>query len=305
VVLKSVVDDVLKGNNGPLGDSHGTIRDFQIALERQLHLTVKELACYTEVTIPLSKRSVKWLASYAYETTDLDQELRRFEEYLNSRQFAQELILKVPVVADERQGEVDGLIWDEGACDRRSQWFGNPEAKEGSLCSIKSRPLYKILSYKNEKDDHTYQDDQAKDLFGRLLSRVKDVRADKARIVRFFVLGYEIPWDEDGTLIRYGIRFYFIDTLTLGRALQIRVRQKSNTLVMSWTMPTKPRLSPFSRIIRKAVCPAKTRGRPHVDQHACPSKKEKSPNVVGGNQLRLVSRWSIRFFRAEMSVSRA
>lgn len=226
MVLKSVVDDVLKGNNGPLGDSHGTIRDLQIGLERQLHLTVKELACFTEETITLSKRSVKWLASYAYETADPDQELRRFEEYLNSRQFAQEQVLKVPVVVDERQGEVEGLIWDEGACDRLAQWFGNPEAKEGSLCSIKSRPLYKILSCKNEKDERTYQGDQAKDLFGRLLSRVKDVRADIALNVRFFVLGYEIPWDEDNTLIRYGMRFYFIDTRTLGDYLASAQEEK-------------------------------------------------------------------------------
>ena len=260
MVLKSVVDDVLKGNNGPLGDSHGTIRDFQIALERQLHLTVKELACYTEVTIPLSKRSVKWLASYAYETTDLDQELRRFEEYLNSRQFAQELILKVPVVADERQGEVDGLIWDEGACDRRSQWFGNPEAKEGSLCSIKSRPLYKILSYKNEKDDHTYQDDQAKDLFGRLLSRVKDVRADKARIVRFFVLGYEIPWDEDGTLIRYGIRFYFIDTLTLGASASDPSAAKIEYLGYELDYANEATPQPFLAHNKKGGVPGKDEG---------------------------------------------
>ena len=216
LVLRSVVDETLKGNSGPLGSSPWTIRNFQIALERQLHRTVKSLACYTEETTPLSKKSVKWFASYAYETTDPDQELRRFEEYLNSRQFAQELIRKVPVVADERLGEVEGLIRDEGPCDRRSQWFGNPEAPEGSPCSIKSRPLYKTLSYKNEKDIHPYQGDQATDLLGRLLSRVKDVRAEKARNVRFFVLGYEIPWDEDDTLIRYGMRFYFIDTLTLG-----------------------------------------------------------------------------------------
>lgn len=120
VVLKSVVDDTLNGNSGPLGSSSSTIRDFQIALERQLHQTVKGLACSPEKKTPLSKGSVKWLASYAYETTDPDQELRRFEEFLNSRKLARELIRQVPVVADERVGEVDGLIVSEGLCDRRS-----------------------------------------------------------------------------------------------------------------------------------------------------------------------------------------
>ena len=38
------------------------------------------------------------------------------------------------------------------------------------------------------------------------------------RDVRFFVLGYEIPWDEDDTLIRYGMRFYFLDTLDFEKA---------------------------------------------------------------------------------------
>ena len=216
LVLKSVVDETLKGNSGPLGSSPWTIRNFQIALERQLHRTVTGFACFPDKPTPLNKGSVKWLASYAYEATDPDQQLPRFDEYLNSRQFAQELILKVPVVADERVGEVEGLIRNEGLCDRRSQWFGNPEATEGSACSIKSRPLYKIFSYKNEQDLHSYEDGYNKNLLARLMSRTKEVRAGKMRNVRFFVLGYEIPWDEDNTLIRYGMRFYFIDTLTLG-----------------------------------------------------------------------------------------
>src|SRR4029077_5965620 len=216
VVLKSVVDDVLNGSSDPMGGSSWTIRDFQIKLERQLHQTVKGLTCNSNKKTPLNECSVKRLAAYAYETTDPDQELRRFEEYLNSRKLARELIQQVPAVADERAGEVEGFIVSEGPCDRRSQWFGNPETKDESTCSTKSRPLYKILSYKNEKDPHRYQEDPAMDLLDRLLSRVKDTRADRTRNVRFFVLGYEIPWDKDDTLIRYGMRFYFIDTLDLG-----------------------------------------------------------------------------------------
>jgi hypothetical protein len=215
VVLKSEVNETLKGDHGPLGAGVWTIRNFQIALERRLHRTV--LACSPKYT-PLNEGSVKWLASYAYEATDPDQDLRRFEEYLNSRKLAKELIVQVPVVADEREGEVEGLIVSEGKCDRRSQWFGNPETKDERTCSTQSRPLYKILSYENRSDLHRYEDGDKDDLTDRLRVRMKEVRTNKARTARFFVLGYEIPWDEDDTLIRYGMRFYFIDTLTLGKS---------------------------------------------------------------------------------------
>lgn len=220
VVLKSVVDEMLKGNSGPLGSSSWTIRNFQIALERQLHQTVKGLTCDSTKKTPLSMGSVKWLASYAYETTDPDQELRRFEEFLNSRKIARELIRQVPVVADERVGEVEGLIISEGLCDRRSQWFGNPENSDEHTCSTKSRPLNKALSYTNQKDAHRHQDGDKEDLIDRLILRVKEVRNERMRNVRFFVLGYEIPWDEDDTLIRYGMRFYFLDTLDFEKSVK-------------------------------------------------------------------------------------
>ena len=220
LVLKPVVDETLKGSSGPLGSSSWTIRNFQIALERQLHQTVKVLACSSDKTAPLSKGSVKWLAAYAYETTDPDQELRRFEEFLNSRKLARELIRRVPVVADERAEEVEGLIISEGRCDRRSQWLGNPETSDEHTCSTKSRPLNKTLSYTNQKNATRYQDGDKNDLIERLLLRVKEVRSERMRNIRFFVLGYEIPWDEDNTLIRYGIRFYFIDTLDLEKSVK-------------------------------------------------------------------------------------
>lgn len=186
----------------------------------------------------------------------------------------------MPVVADERQGEVDGLIWDEGACDRRSQWFGNPEAKEGSLCSIKSRPLYKIISYKNEKDDHTYQGDQAKDLLGRLLSRVKDVRVDKARNVRFFVLGYEIPWDEDDTLIRYGMRFYFIDTLTLGASASDPSAAKIEYLGYELDYANEATPQPFLAHNKKGGVPGKDEG-PAARRPTCVPFQERKITECG------------------------
>ena len=208
VVLKSVIDETLKGNSGPLGSNSWTIRNFQIALERRLNQTVKGLTCASNKKTPLSVGSVKWLASFAYETTDSDQDLRRFEEFLNSRKLAQELIQHIPVVADERAGELEGFIVSEGLCDHRSQWFGKPDTTDERTCSTKSRPLNKALSY-------TSPNGNKEDLIERLFMKVREVRSEKMRNVRFFVLGYEIPWDEDDTLIRYGMRFYFIDTLNL------------------------------------------------------------------------------------------
>ncbi|HKO31321.1 MAG TPA: hypothetical protein VJU54_09290, partial [Nitrospiraceae bacterium] len=162
VVLKSEVDRVigtLHLKDGSAGPSW-TVRDFQIELEQQLHRTVKQLACFLDDQTPLSDGSVKWLASYAYEATDPDQEIRRFEEYLNSRKLAKELIERVPVVADERAGEAEGVVVSEGACDRRSQWFGNPETPDKNSCSTKLRPLYKVRTYKNEKDLHGDRNDR-------------------------------------------------------------------------------------------------------------------------------------------------
>jgi hypothetical protein len=213
VVLKSVVDETLKGNSGPLGSNPWTIRNFQIALERRLNQTVKGLTCASNKKTPLSVGSVKWFASFAYETTDPDQDLRRFEEFLNSRKLARELIQHVPVVADERAGELEGFIITEGLCDRRSQWFGKPDTTDERTCSTTSRPLNKSLSY-------TSPDGNKEDLIERLFTKVREVRSERMRNVRFFVLGYEIPWDEDDTLIRYGARFYFVDTLNLESSLK-------------------------------------------------------------------------------------
>src|SRR5215813_231118 len=208
IVLKSEVDRVIEDHHLYDRSAHPawTIRDFQIELERVLHRRVEKIQsdCSPDDKTPLSAGSIKWLASYAYESTDPDQELRRFEEYLNSRKLAKELIQRVPVLADERVVEVEGVVVSEGACDRRSQWFGNPETPDASVCSTKPRPLYKVLTSENEQP-----------LFDQLLSKVKEVRTDRNRNVRFFVLGYEIPWDEDRTLIRYGMRFYFVDRFDL------------------------------------------------------------------------------------------
>ena len=51
LVSKPVVDETLKGTSGPLGSSSWTIRNFQIALERQLHRTVKGVGL-----LPLRRR---------------------------------------------------------------------------------------------------------------------------------------------------------------------------------------------------------------------------------------------------------
>ena len=136
--------------------------------------------------------SVKGFSSYAYETTDPDQDLRRFEEFLSSRKLARELIQHVPIVADER-GELEGFIVSEELCDRRSQWFGNPETTDERTCSTKSRPLNKALSDTDQKDAHRYHYGDKEDLIDRLILRVKEVRSDKMRNVRFSCWDMKFP----------------------------------------------------------------------------------------------------------------
>ena len=47
------------------------------------------------------------------------------------------------------------------------------------------------------------------DLYTSLLDEIVQVETNGQRDQRYFMLGYEIPWDADGTLIRYGVTFYF------------------------------------------------------------------------------------------------
>ena len=47
------------------------------------------------------------------------------------------------------------------------------------------------------------------DLYKHLLADIVQVETTGTRNQRYLMLGYEIPWDEDRTVVRYGVTFYF------------------------------------------------------------------------------------------------
>ena len=52
----------------------------------------------------------------------------------------------------------------------------------------------------------------SQDLYKHLLADIVQVEATGTRNQRYLMLGYEIPWDEDRTVVRYGVTFYFKQT---------------------------------------------------------------------------------------------
>jgi hypothetical protein len=213
--LQPLVKAVLKSSGveaAPSPESTWTVRGLQIALERRMEDAVRNLKCAhdSEKNISLNERAVKWLGVYALESGDPDQDLRRFEEYLRSRELTKVLVKNVSLTADEDPKEVERLLDPEEQYDVRSQWCGDP-GQPGEVCPHR---LYK-----------TYPD--GGDLDKTLWSRIREVRAKGDRDTRFLVLGYEIPWDEDYTLIRYGVSFYFIDTLAKEDSLSGKTATKT------------------------------------------------------------------------------
>ena len=77
------------------------------------------------------------------------------------------------------------------------------EAKK-SPCS-KERSLYHVQAKLTapEKGETT------EDLYKHLLADIVQVETTGTRNQRYLMLGYEIPWDEDRTVVRYGVTFYF------------------------------------------------------------------------------------------------
>lgn len=153
----------------------------------------------------------KWMATYSLNPADPDHSLSRFEEFVNSSQLFQTLANK-PLQADEteqRSASIDLPIiprWfvehirDDGA----SQWCGKPE----SPC-MEQRSLYKIIT----KPDDLYTK-TLPDLIKHISLQTEPSRRHQHRVI---ILGYQLPWDEDRTLIRYGVTFYFADWLEPGK----------------------------------------------------------------------------------------
>jgi len=168
----------------------------------------------------LQNISKKWLTTYALGATDPDQDLDRFREYVQSAQLVQHLANQNTwcLIPDEDPLNTYDLV--EKTSMRQSQWYG-PLRSEASSPSVtpleqapvgtgnevsqsetayhcnKSKPLYHVIT-------------SPTNLYDTLLSEIAQAEAaGDQRDQRYFVLGYEIPWDGDRTLVRYGVTFYF------------------------------------------------------------------------------------------------
>jgi len=143
----------------------------------------------------LQNISKKWLTTYASGATDPDQNLDRFREYLLSAQIVRDLA-KHQLFPDENEDDTSN--WVEKATVQQSQWCGGAHSDilEQSSC-LKEQSLYHVIT-------------SPTNLYDTLLSEIAQVdAADDQRGQRYFVLSYEIPWDGDRTLVRYGVTFYF------------------------------------------------------------------------------------------------
>ncbi len=200
-----------------------TVKMLQIEFEKALHGKTLALSnCKDEKGRTIKKEdylwlenvSKKWLATYGLDATDPDQDIDRFREYLRSAQLVQGLAKEV-VRPDETKS--DTYLWVESVGRRQSQWCGDVTAEvtkeigdlfsdsapttenngsTESLCQRK-RSLYHVETYPDGLYENLLED------------TVQVERKGAQRSHRYFVLGYEIPWDKERTLVRYGVTFYF------------------------------------------------------------------------------------------------
>ncbi len=147
--------------------------------------------------------SKKWLTSYALDATDPNQSIDRFREYLRSAQLVESLA-KQQIKPEEIESN-----WTQEPKESQSQWCG-AALTAGSPCD-KVRSLYHVETQLTAPAFH--EDGPLPNLYKHLLAEIEEVRTNGTqRNRRYFMLGYEIPWDKDRTLVRYGVTFYFGQT---------------------------------------------------------------------------------------------
>ncbi len=144
----------------------------------------------------LRQAGAKWMSTYSLDPANPDHSLKRFEEFVRSAQLVKKLANQ-PLKADE---STERSTFIEDVNDDRSQWCGKPE----SFCKT-HRSLYKIVTV----PDDLY----AKKLPDLITNIPMDGDATRHHQHRILMLGYQLPWDEDRTLVRYGVTFYFEDWL--------------------------------------------------------------------------------------------
>lgn len=202
IVAHTLAQDHL--NVKPMGTVRETMKDVQITFEKELaeRVTKLEGRCtdHTARTIPgIESVASKWLKVYSYQSTNPDQDLTQLEEFVLSARLVKTLVTE-DIKPDEEPNDTQSLV--EDVDDKRSQWCGRPPKPKWDPqptpiptdCQ-KRRALYKVIPY-------------PENLYETLLQQTRTI-TDRNR--RLLVLGYEIPWDADKTLIRYGVTFYFED----------------------------------------------------------------------------------------------
>lgn len=201
------LDDIVKTVATDYQSSPIPIRSLQIQIEKSLAEHTQALGgCTHRTPPPIEEVAKKWLTSYAVDATDPDQELDRFREYVRSAKLVQQLAQR-QLLPDQDPRNTYRLV--EQSAMRQSQWCGplplahtaqpQPTAAatgEDSSC-LNAQSLYHVTT-------------SPTDLYDQLLSDMTQAEAASTpRSQRYIVLGYELPWDEDRTLVRYGVTFYF------------------------------------------------------------------------------------------------
>lgn len=144
----------------------------------------------------IRQAGAKWMSTYSLDPADPDHSLKRFEEFVRSSQLVKKLANQ-PLRADESK---ERSTFIEHVGDEGSQWCGKPE----SSCKDQ-QSLYRVI---------TVPDDLYAKKFPELINNIPlDTEPRRRHQHRIIMLGYHLPWDEDRTLIRYGVTFYFEDWL--------------------------------------------------------------------------------------------
>jgi len=238
------LDDIVKDISKQYQLSGWTLRELQAEFEQALHNGTRGSSGVSnckdshgqlvakEDYPPLEEVSKKWLRTYALDATDPDQSLDRLREYLLSARLVRDLA-KQQLFPDEHEDDTSSLV--EKTTMQQSQWCGalttesstslfpfiaqtaqseplqtQAENEEHALSGspesscLKARSLYRV------ETSLAFDGQGQRDVYETLLHDMVQVeQAATERAHRYHLLSYEIPWDKEHTLVRYGVTFYF------------------------------------------------------------------------------------------------
>jgi hypothetical protein len=209
--LDKIVKEVADNYSPSESDS---VKSLQRKLEPQLHKDTEALKGCKDGTNtqaeqkgyrPIEEIAKKWLTSYALDATDPDQSLGRFREYVRSAQLVQDLAKQPPLLPEEEKEGSWIKVEETEQSASLSQWCGSGGTSKNKSRCFEARSLYYVHAVPTDPNRQGETD-----LYKYLLddiARVETTGTQRNR--RYFVLGYEIPWDEERTLVRYGVTFYF------------------------------------------------------------------------------------------------